>query len=768
MAQPLFTDRNAQRRGVFSIFAIFSLLALLLLSISVLSSNQKPRYPAANFEELGHVDLDDPQEVKKLLTSKVRASAVGDQYLIGVGKADITGPVVEVEFAGYADLAQIGTGLRQRLYSRAFIVGDASSPNDRFVYLVLDVAAGDTAQRYAILERIAALGGDYSVYGRTNIAVTGTHSHNGPGAWWNYLLPQITSAGFDAQSLNAIADGAVLSIKRAHESLTTGYLDVGTVNITDGNASRSPSAYNNNPAAERALYNSPTDTTLTMLRFQRASDGLNMGVLTWYPVHGTSMYGNNTHVAGDNKGVAAYLLEQAVQSGGTVADGFVAGFSQANVGDTTPNVLGAFCDDGSGQMCSYENSTCADGKSQSCHGRGPRFEALDLGVSSCYEIGRRQFQGAKDLYDSFDTKSTPVVGTTVKSFHFYQDMSTFNFQLPNGTAAKTCPAALGYSFAAGTTDWPGAFDFTQGDSGAPNNPVWSAVAALLKAPGPEQVKCQAPKPVLLDVGEQTEPYDWSPNIVDVQSFRAGQLHIIVSPSEATTMAGRRWRNAVKAEAAATYSANTEPLVVIGGPANTYAHYVTTEEEYAIQRYEGASTLYGPNELNAYINLTLSNLHYLAPTATGSPAAGPSPPDNRANSLDFITGVVYDGAPIGKNYGDVVTQPAASYTRGAVVNTTFVGANPRNNLRLEGTFAAVEQLGADGTSWTQVRSDYDWFLVYTWNRTNGLLGYSEVTISWETEDYAQPGTYRVRYYGDSKDVGGTITAFNGTSNKFTLT
>jgi hypothetical protein len=81
MAQPVFRERNGQRRGVFGIFAIFSVLALLLLSISVLSSNQKPRYPAAGFEELGDVDLDDANEVKKLLTSKVRASAVGDQYL---------------------------------------------------------------------------------------------------------------------------------------------------------------------------------------------------------------------------------------------------------------------------------------------------------------------------------------------------------------------------------------------------------------------------------------------------------------------------------------------------------------------------------------------------------------------------------------------------------------------------------------------------------------------------------------------------------------
>jgi len=112
------------------------------------------------------------------------------------------------------------------------------------------------------------------------------------------------------------------------------------------------------------------------------------------------MLQNNTHVSGDNKGVAAYLFEQAMLTDATAAPGFVAGFSQANVGDTTPNVLGAFCDDGSGQTCSYENSTCADGKSQSCHGRGPAFQKLDLGVSSCYEIGRRQYAGAKSVYVS--------------------------------------------------------------------------------------------------------------------------------------------------------------------------------------------------------------------------------------------------------------------------------------------------------------------------------------------------------------------------------
>ncbi|CAK7198099.1 hypothetical protein SEUCBS139899_000757 [Sporothrix eucalyptigena] len=699
----------------------------------------------------------------------VRSTPTGDKYLIGVGKADITGPVVELNFAGYASLAQTGTGLRQRIYARTFIIGDVSNPDDRIAYVILDTQSGDAAVRLGILEGVAALGSDYSVYNTANIAVTGTHQHSGPGAWFNYLLPQVTSLGFSTQSYQAIVTGAVLSIQRAHESLTEGYLDIGTTNITDGNLSRSLYAYMANPAAERAEYGTSTDTIMTLVRLQRASDLKNIGVLSWYPVHGTSMLENNTHVTGDNKGVAAYLFEKDMASDPNAAEGFVAGFSQANVGDTTPNVLGAWCDDGSGQMCSYENSTCADGKSESCHGRGPEFFKLDLGVSSCYEMGRRQYAGALDIYNALETSSTPVVGTSVKSYHFYQDMSYFQFQLPNGTSVQTCPAALGYSFAAGTTDGPGAFDFTQADSGSPDaNPLWAVVSDLLRTPTAAQTSCQYPKPILLDVGEMSEPYAWSPNIVDMQALRVGQLIIIVSPSEATTMSGRRWRNAVHDEAAATFlSGGADPVVVLGGPANVYAHYCATPEEYGIQRYEGASTLYGPWELPAYINLTVSNLAYLAPDATGAPPAGPTPPDNRKTSLSFIAGVVYDGAPIGQSFGQCTTQPAVSYTAGQVINATFVGANPRNNLRLEGTFAAVEQLNSTG-DWVQVRDDSDWSLVYTWERTNEVLGYSSVIISWESETTAAAGTYRIRYYGDSKNLLGTISAFSGASNSFTVT
>lgn len=668
---------------------------------------------------------------------------------------------------GYADPAQVGTGLRQRLYSRAFIVGSTTKPADRFVYLVLDTAMGDTAVRYGILNGLKALGGDYAMYTQSNVAVTGTHSHSGPAGWMNYLVPQVTSKGFDKQSYRAIVDGAILSIKRAHDSLTPGHLSFGTTKVTGGSINRSLYAYLANPAAERAKYASGSDDgsvekDLTLLKFENTA-GKALGVLTWFPVHGTSMLGNNTLVTGDNKGVAAYLFEQRM--GGS----FVAGFSQANVGDTTPNVLGAWCEDGSNQQCSFEKSVCADGKSQSCHGRGPFFQVKDNGASSCFEIGKRQADAALGLYGSWEGAKTDVSGGGVKSFHQFHDMSTYSFKLANGSMVKTCPAALGYSFAGGTTDGPGAFDFTQADSGAPDaNPLWRVVSGLLRGPGPEQKACHAPKPILLNVGEIHEPYDWTPNIVDIQVLRVGQFVIIVAPGEASTMQGRRWKDAVAAEVTKQgITAGVTPKVVIGGPANTYGHYIVTQEEYSRQRYEGASTLYGQWTAQAYITKTLENLKYLKSDATTGPDPGPSPPDNSDNSLSFITGVVYDSKPLTKPWGGVLTNVASSYPAGSVVSATFIGANPRNNLRLEGTFAAVEKETSSGV-WTRIRDDRDWELVYNWKRTNGLTGTSEVGIVWESK-VGDRGRYRLKYYGDWKNaIGGKISPFEGTSGVFTLT
>lgn len=63
-----------------------------------------------------------------------------------------------------------------------------------------------------------------------------------------------------------------------------------------------------------------------------------LAMFSWFPVHGTSVNNTNQLVNGDNKGLAAQLVERRR------AD-TVAAFCQANVGDTSPNTLGPRCRD---------------------------------------------------------------------------------------------------------------------------------------------------------------------------------------------------------------------------------------------------------------------------------------------------------------------------------------------------------------------------------------------------------------------------------------
>ena len=679
---------------------------------------------------------------------------------------------------GYADPNQLGSGLRQRLYSRAFIVGDLQTPQERFIYLVLDTQSGDTAVRHGILEGLKNMGEEYSAYGSSNVAVTGTHSHSGPGAWVNYLLPQITSKGFDKQSYEAIVSGALRSIRRAHDSLAPGRLDFVSGPVLDANINRSPYAYLANPIEERERYEHDVDKIMSLLHFTRSSDDKSVGVLTWFPTHGTSMLGNNTLVTGDNKGVAAYLLEKSTRAKkDSATEDFVAGFSQANVGDTSPNVLGAYCEDGSGQQCSFEASTCG-GKTQPCHGRGPHFGLDDGGTQSCFEIGKRQADAAKSLLSlaKSSRKSSGSLHGAIRSLHFFKDLAGFEFEHTNGTTVKTCPAALGYSFAAGTTDGPGPFDFKQNNSGTPNaSPLWSAVRDFIHQPNETQVSCHAPKPILLDVGETTRPYLWTPNIVDIQLLRVGSLLIVVAPGEATTMAGRRWKEAIQREASRqniTSSTEGEPSVVLGGPANTYAHYIATKEEYSIQRYEGASTLYGPHTLNAYISLTTTSLGNLSSKASPkSPRVeGPEPPVYVNESLSFINPVIFDRPGLFQSFGDTVedVEPPAkrTYRPGETASAVFVGANPRNNLRQEETFASVLRLGQGLRK--SVATDEDWELVFEWRRVSELAGTSEATVKWEIPNDVAEGRYQLVYHGDSKAFGsGTITKFMGMSCEFAV-
>lgn len=60
------------------------------------------------------------------------------------------------------------------------------------------------------------------LYTARNVAISGTHTHSGPGGYLQYVLYLVTSLGFVRQSFEALAYGIELAIVEAHENLRPG------------------------------------------------------------------------------------------------------------------------------------------------------------------------------------------------------------------------------------------------------------------------------------------------------------------------------------------------------------------------------------------------------------------------------------------------------------------------------------------------------------------------------------------------------------------
>ncbi|KAL9316790.1 hypothetical protein ACSQ67_017791 [Phaseolus vulgaris] len=520
--------------------------------------------------------------------------------------------------------------------------------------------------------------------------------------------------------------------------------------LLDAGINRSPSAYLNNPEAERSKYKYNVDKEMTLLKF--VDDEWDHKLLELAASFQSPPGKPATKISSVARRVRGAVLRQVDKPA------FVSAFCQSNCGDVSPNVLGAFCID-TGLPCDFNHSTCG-GKNELCYGRGPgypdEFESTRI-------IGERQFRKAVEL---FNGASEQIKGK-VDFRHAFIDFSQVAVNLPKAGSSKvvkTCPAAMGFAFAAGTTDGPGAFDFKQGDD--QGNPFWKLVRNVLKTPGKEQIDCHQPKPILLDTGEMKLPYDWAPSILPIQILRVGQLVILSVPGEFTTMAGRRLRDAVKTVLSGNKGYGSNIHVVIAGLTNSYSQYVTTYEEYEMQRYEGASTLYGPHTLSAYIQEFTKLARALI---SGQPVEpGPQPPDLLDKQISLLAPVVMDATPIGVKFGDCSSDVPknSTFKRGAMVSVTFWSACPRNDLMTEGTFSLVEFLQGKNT-WVSAYDDDDFCLRFKWARPFKFSSHSKATIEWRIPQDVTPGIYRIKHFGAAKGLFRSIRHFTGSSSAFVV-
>ncbi|XP_054154941.1 uncharacterized protein LOC128953485 [Oppia nitens] len=651
---------------------------------------------------------------------------------------------------GYGMLGQDTNGIHLRLYSRTVIMVD--NKGNRFMYISCDIQGVADIVKIKVIMALKAKYGD--LYGHDNVLISAIHTHSGPGGYYQYLLYIFTAGGFINDSFDAIANGVVKSIDMAHNSLQTGYIYWNSGELIDSSINRSPASYDNNPKEERDQYKYNTDKTMNSMKFTDLN-GRPLALINWHAVHGVSMNNTNHLISSDNKGYASLLFEADYNPGNLPGKGpFVAIFSQSNEGDSSPNTAGPRCID-TGLPFDYITSTC-NGQNDKCIAFGPGKDMFD----STSIIANKQYQKAKELFASNDHK----LRGSIQYIYQTVNMSDYTVNLATNTSVKTCKPALGYSFGAGTTDGEGFTAFTQGTVKGQEPVLWNLVRDLIGKPSNEQIDCQKPKAVLLSIGEMKFPYDWSPDILPTQLIRIGNDVVIAAiPGELTTMAGRRLRTAIENVFAAN-GQQQQVRVTIAGLANSYSNYVTTSEEYQIQRYEGGSTMYGPHTLQAYIQQYVTLATNMV-KQTGL-APGPEMPNLLSKQITANVGVIFDAPKLFNKFGDVLVQPQSTYRTGSQVKVTFVGAHPRNNLKLESTYLTVERFKQNtDNQWQVIATDANWETKFMWRRTNVLLGNSEVDIIWDIPVGTPNGNYRIVYFGDYKNIIGKITPFHAISQTF---
>ncbi|MBF6251733.1 neutral/alkaline ceramidase [Nocardia farcinica] len=639
-------------------------------------------------------------------------------YRVGLGISDITGPAAECGMMGYSQFGQDTAGIHLRPRARAFVFEAGAA---RVVFAVAENGMIVQSVHRGVLLELARRFGDR--YTEQNVLLTSTHSHATCGGASHDYAYNLSVLGFQQQVYDAEVQGIVEAIVAAHEDLSPATLALGRAELHDASVNRSRVAFERNPAEDRAHFPGAIDPAVTALSIRKG--GREVGAITWFATHNTSMTNQNRLISSDNKGYAAFAHEH-IEHGVRYLDGapeFIAAFAQTNAGDMSPNL-------------------------NLRPGSGP----TDDEFANTRIIGERQHAASKAAL----AQAAPVRGP-VQSLLCYIDLADIAVDdrfTPDGQPRRTAPAAAGVSLIAGSVeDGPGL-------PGAPipegvRNPLIDALGDP-RRPAPSWLAdAQAPKVIAAPLG-LLPPVPWVPNVVPIQLVRIGELYLAAAGGEFTIVAGLRVRRAV----AAALGVDLEQ-VLLQGYANAYHQYVTTPEEYDAQQYEGGSTLFGRYTLPAY-QQEFTRLATALATG-GTVARGPAPRDVSHLQPNLVPAPGPDTALPDRTFGDVLVQPAPGYARGEQVVAEFVSAHPKHDTRRNGTFLEVQRRTADG--WVRVANEGEWAVRFHWRKTGTATSIARFT--WDIPADAAPGRYRFVHFAGRLAPDGSRHPVTGVTDEFDI-
>jgi neutral ceramidase len=540
--------------------------------------------------------------------------AGGYMYHAGWGKQDLGIEPQGYAMHGFGQWQHRAHGQQSPLFARAFFLQELPAQDVKekksLIFCCVDLGYVTHAMRTGVCNTLQKHWRDD--FNEAAFVFTCTHTHSGPGGCSHDALYNVATPGFVPEHLQKIISACVSAILQARKTAAPTDLDL-TQGLFDPAIpvawNRSLRAYNRNPditprtATETHL---ALNRSMQLLSFRRKGEVKSL--LSLFGVHATCVGNSLRKHDGDNKGYAATQTEEILKAGGS-ADA-VAIFAQATAGDVSPHYHGP--DDAERRSRLSGNAEYAYAKR---NGRHQSDRALLLAKENISE----KISGPIDAIFSY------VDFTTLKA-----DASYANGE-QNAYTSEPCH---GVAFFAGTpVDGPG--------MPAPLAVIAEKISIAvknyrlkrLKTYSPEEqayyrrlYAAQGAKSILLEAGRKKilgQPLHklmlpgfadplikelkrqtrigainksaMVPTVLPLQIITIGQLALVCCPGEFTTIAGQRVIKTVEE----SLQARGIKHVLICTYCNDYMGYVTTNEEYQEQAYEGGHTIFGQWTLAAF-------------------------------------------------------------------------------------------------------------------------------------------------------------------------
>ncbi len=525
----------------------------------------------------------------------------------GFGRADIT-PAPGIGLAGNGPEGRRARGYRTRLYARALVLEDSTGER-------LAIVATDLGMVSAQLQRRAAAIVDsmrHHWLGADRLIVTATHTHSGPGNFFDaaaYNLIGSSVGGYDSAAAEWLAGRVAKALIAAIDSARPASAAWGWTRAWGFTRNRSYESFLRNDKLDLPSFASDSsdslhavDPTWLMLRVDyRDSTGAHRpaGAFSLFAIHGTA----NAEVDSLYDGDIHALLERGLERHADSVSG--------EQGRAVPRFFHLLANGTEGDVSPAwpEASRCPPPRLAPIGWRaGPRaghpapawLEVTPARAAACIRSGREfAVDAARTLTRQVTALFDSLGGVLDRTSNPPVRVAFGVWPVQGGLApAGLCQPAIGLSALGGAPD------------GRSRMADWRPLGGLLHyleindgpgAPRVKQESCQGWKHVPSRFGQWIlGGLGLLPDFAEFTVARVGDVVLATGPVEFTTVAGERVRREVRRH----LGRDSVGVMMVGvvGLTNGYLSYVTTEAEYARQRYEAASTMLGPKTDSVFASL----------------------------------------------------------------------------------------------------------------------------------------------------------------------